>query len=176
MLRIGLRFGGPRALGLAIHATQGNVGPECAAGHDRKLRPWELAAQTLPDMPHDDRNVTDQVAELVDPVEEHRDAILVQSAQYAEQGDIGGRQGLLWCKYHDVDMRALERAPGDLVANQIGVVGPRCVYDRGRETELALAEIEIGGLDDVGVDAFFSARVVGEARADVALEVLGREQ
>src|SRR5215470_17186899 len=102
MLRIGLRFGGPCTLELTVQLTvlaaqaaQGEVAPERAAGHDRKLRSRELAAQTLPDVPHDDRNVTDQVAELVDPVEEDHDANLVQPAQNAEQGDVGGRKGLL---------------------------------------------------------------------------------
>ncbi len=149
MLRIGLRFGGPRTLGLAIQAAQGEVGPERAAGHDRKLRTRKLTTQTLSDMSHDNRDVTDEVTDLVDPVEEHHDAILAQPAQNAEQGDIGGRQGLLRCEHNDVDMRALERAPGDLVADQIGVVGPRCVDDGGREAELAFAKVEIGGLDDV---------------------------
>src|SRR6185369_3425918 len=136
----------------------------------------KLAAQALPDMPHNDWDVTHKVAELVDPVEEHHDAILVQPAQNAEQGDIGGRQGLLWCEHHDVDMRTLERAPGDLVAHQIGIVGPRRVDNGGREAELALAKIEISGLDDVGVDAFLLARTVGKAGTDIALEVLRRQQ
>src|SRR5262245_43731343 len=114
MMRIGLRFGGPRPLDLALHTAQSEVGPECAAGDDAKFRPRKLAAQAFPDMPCDDRNVTDQVAELVDPVEEYHDAILVEPAQNAEQGDIGGRQGLLRCEHQDVNMRALERAPGDL--------------------------------------------------------------
>src|SRR5262245_48722387 len=96
MLRIGLCFGGPGVLSLAVQAAQGSVGPGRAASYDGKLRPRKLAAQPLPDMPRDDRNVAHQVAELVDSVEEHHDAILVQPAQNAEQGDIGGRQGLLW--------------------------------------------------------------------------------
>src|SRR5262249_54827339 len=78
MPRIGLRLGGPPALELVVElivlAAQGEVAPIGAAGYDRELRSRELAAQTFPDMPYDDRNVTDQVAELVDPVEEHHDA------------------------------------------------------------------------------------------------------
>ena len=118
--------GRPGALSLAVQAAQGGVGPERTASYDGKLRPRKLAAQALPDVPHDDRNVTHQVAELVDPVEEHHDAILVQPAQNAEQGVIGGRQGLLWCEHHDVDMRALERPPGDLVAPDKDRWPPAC--------------------------------------------------
>src|SRR5262249_12349428 len=152
-VRICLRFG-PCPLDIGIRAAQGCVGPEGAAGYDGKIRLWKLAAQTLTDMLHDRRHVTGDVAELVDAIEKYHDAVLVQSPQDAEQGDIGGRQRLLWSQHHDVEMGALQGTPSELVADQVRVVRPRRVDNGGWETKIASAEIEIRGLDDIGVDAF----------------------
>ena len=161
MLRIGLCLGGPCLLDIGLRAAHGRVGPECAAGHDRKLRLRKLAAQTLADMLHDRRRVTGDVAELVDAVEKYHDAIPAEFPQDAEQGDIGGRQRLLRGQHHDMEMSALEGAPGDFVADQIWIVRPRRIDDGGREAEIASAEIEIRRLDDIGETPFCSAAVSG---------------
>ena len=75
----------------------------------------------------------------------------------------------------DIDVSVLQRTSGNLVPDQERIVGPWRVDDRGRKAELAAAEIEIGRLDDIGVDAFVLRAGAGEAGADISFEDIQRQ-
>ena len=54
------------------------------------LRRRELPPQAVLHMLDDGRNVARDVAELVDAIDEDGDALLVEPAQNAQQGNVGG--------------------------------------------------------------------------------------
>src|SRR6185369_6427031 len=90
--------------------------------------------------------------------------------------DVRIRQRLARGEHDDVEVGALEAAPGDLVANEERIVGAWRVGEGNGKRERPLVEIEIRLLGDVGILA--QRRLAGEvtganvARQQVRIESL----
>src|SRR4051812_41664025 len=159
--------------------VRGLYSPMGAAGNDCDIGIWKFPLQAGADALHDKGSVAHRVAEFVDPIDENRYAVFVESSKNPQQGDIGRRQRLTGSEHNDVDVRGFESSPRDFIADEERIVRTGGVDDGGWKAEIVAVKVEISRLYDIRIETCLLGardRETATAGADISFQYLRRDR